>query len=119
MPYNHARCDPRTGQAAQANRFGYLSYQFPTGVALHGLRLTVSGIVIWASALVACCSTIGLDTEGAAAATISASETTAASAHSGTWAGHRASVWSWAIARDMAHLTARIASTASSASADS
>jgi len=77
--------------------------ELATGVALHGLGLAVTGEMVGAAALVALSSAVVLDTSVAAA------EATAGSTSATTDWGNRRSAWSWAVARNVAILAARVA----------
>lgn len=77
--------------------------ELAAGVALHSLGLAVTGEVVGATALVALSSAVVLDTSVAAA------EATAGSTSATTDWGNRGSAWSWAVARNVAILAARVA----------
>jgi len=81
--------------------------QLPACVALHGLRLAVTCIVIWPTALVACCSPVVADHSSSEAATIS---TTRSTSTTNIGLGIRV----WAIASQVTNLATSIAATAGS-----
>lgn len=87
------------------------TYQLAAGIALHGLRLAITSVVVGAATLVAGSSTVGGNSvvEATAEATTEAWATRTASTRS-------SHARSWAVASDVAHLTARIAAAASGAS---
>lgn len=85
--------------------------QLATGIALHGLRLAVTGVVVGTTAFVAGGSTVGGNSvvEATAEATTEAWAARTAGARSSHARGR-------AVASDVAHLTTRIAAAASGAS---
>ena len=84
-------------------------YQFPTCVALHGLRLAVPSIVIWATTFIAsCCPVVG-DVCATSSVNISSSSTAGAP--------NRTGARIWTVTCEVADLPTRIAAPTSGTAA--